>query len=736
MGDELIISQNTNIKEYIKKFGSAENFIKKLMNSITGELSIINTRTFEVEISNSEKFTSGIKCYELLKGLDKKCENRNCIIHKIILSKREESKTYIHGIDGKLMETRGCPIIDGEGNVASIILHEIDITNQEETKENYDMLYSTMKEGFSLNEMIYKDGNPIDWKILKANAKYKEKMGNHIEGMLASEIMPTIYSKYLDHFNKAIKKNKIQNTKTPVVINSESFEVTTFKAGGTKFINITRDVTNNQLEHERLREIEEKFYDILQNSQDLVYRYNFKEDKFDYISESVFTILGYPLGEFMDMKIGEFKGKIHPEDLSKFEIRGTLEQEVSISLEYRFKKQNDEYIWIREKQIIFRDEKGSLTYIIGDMRDITSEKLIGEEKIILEEKIIQIRGRDLETKERIALTDKEKLVLWGLCRYPLLNDEELSGRLNLKRSTLTAIKNRIKEKKWFGLIYLPNFHKLGCQFTSIFEGNLSKSAKVKTLNLNLIKETPEVFLNNYQDDKFFGVFVSDKFVSFKKFIDAFSEDNKDVFRMGTTENSFFYGLDNIELMGFSGMINNLFNLGMKEKSIIYTFEGNGQELNTNEKRVLLAMVKNSEMSSSEISKKVWISKPTVIKIRKKLIEEGYLYPIVFPDFKKLGFPYIAKISLEFNSKIPKEIKQNNTDARTILRITEKKKLTKYILITDEEEYNEEIEFLRETYRKSGIYFTLENELFPLQKRHSNNFKLEELISDLLFRDEI
>ncbi|MCK4997703.1 PAS domain-containing protein [Candidatus Pacearchaeota archaeon] len=729
-------SQNANISEYIEKFRGAENFIKKIINSITGELNIVNVNTFEVEVSNSKNFRPGIKCYELIKEKSEECKKSECIIHKVMLSKKEQTNSSTHSQDGKLLKVTGYPIIDGNGNVASIIMYETDISKQTKVKENYNMLYHTMKDGFCLNEMIYENDKPIDWKILEVNDAYKNIFGNHVKNMKASEIIPNLYGKYIDHFNKAIKKDTIQKTKTPVEINDKSYEFITFKAGKDRFINLIKDVTDEHINNGKLLEIEEKFYDILQNSQDLVYRYNFREDKFDYVSESVFTILGYPLGEFMAMKNEDFNKKIHPDDLNKFQIPNTLEQEVSISLEYRFKKQNDGYVWIRGKRIIFRDEKGKLAYVIEDMRDITSEKLIEEEKINLEEKIMQIKGKELEIKERIALTDKEKIVLWGLCRYPLLNDEELSSKLNLKRSTLTAIKNRLKTKKWFSLIYLPNFHKLGCQFTSIFEGNLSKSAKVKTLNLTLIKETPEVFLNNYQDDKFFGIFVSDKFVSFKKFIDAFTEDNKDIFRMGTKENNFFYGLDSIELLGASGMVNNSFNLGMKEKSIIYNFEGNGQPLNTNEKRVLLAMVKNSEMSSAEISKKVWISKPTVIKIKKKLIDEEYIYPIIFPDFKKLGFPYVAKFSLEFDSNIPKEISKGSKDARTILRITEKKRLTKFLLLTNEEEYNEEVELLRESYRKSGIYFTLENELFPLQKRHSNNFKLEELISDLLFRDEI
>ena len=42
------------------------------------------------------------------------------------------------------------------------------------------------------------------------------------------------------------------------------------------------------------------------------------------------------------------------------------------------------------------------------------------------------------------LTDKEKLVLWGLVEHPELNDVELSKKLEVKRRTFSAIKTKLK----------------------------------------------------------------------------------------------------------------------------------------------------------------------------------------------------------------------------------------------------------------------------------------------------
>jgi len=44
--------------------------------------------------------------------------------------------------------------------------------------------------------------------------------------------------------------------------------------------------------------------------------------------------------------------------------------------------------------------------------------------------------------------------------------------------------------------------------------------------------------------------------------------------------------------------------------------------------------------------------------------------------------------------------------------------------------------IKETYRKKGFDFSLNSEIFPIQKRSSNNSKMEAFVNDRLFGDEI
>lgn len=60
----------------------------------------------------------------------------------------------------------------------------------------------------------------------------------------------------------------------------------------------------------------------------------------------------------------------------------------------------------------------------------------------------------------MKLTQKEKQVLYGLTGWPELNDKELANKLNLKRSTVTSIRNKLKKRKYFQRFILPNFEAL------------------------------------------------------------------------------------------------------------------------------------------------------------------------------------------------------------------------------------------------------------------------------------
>lgn len=365
-------------------------------------------------------------------------------------------------------------------------------------------------------------------------------------------------------------------------------------------------VIRYELPFERRRS-EEVFCEVLQNSQDVVYRYDFAEDRFRYVSESVYTLLGFSLGEFVKMNYEDVLGRVHPDDLDKFRVGDLGAGESSLEREYRWRCKDGKYRWFLDKRTYICDEAGRRVCVFGDVKDVSSSKEMEGEKAKLEARLDYMRKRD--SVEKVDLTAKERRVLWGFCRYPLLNDVDLAAKLGIKRSTLTAIKNRLRRGRWFSNFYVLNFNKLGCDYAGFFWGGVG--SRTRNFDLDLLRKNKNVVLKSFQDGKFFGFYVSGKILDFREFCREFVQINEGVkFEC----EDFFYKLDEFELRDCSVFVDAVFGLGIKKRSSVFDFKNSVVDLNINERRVLHAMVTDPELTSAEIAKKVWVSNPTVIKL--------------------------------------------------------------------------------------------------------------------------
>jgi hypothetical protein len=75
--------------------------------------------------------------------------------------------------------------------------------------------------------------------------------------------------------------------------------------------------------------------------------------------------------------------------------------------------------------------------------------------------------------EKNELTKKEKLMLYGIARYPKLTDKQLSEKLELKHSTVTSIRNRLRENEYFRTLTIPRLQNMGCKMLVAIYTNFS-----------------------------------------------------------------------------------------------------------------------------------------------------------------------------------------------------------------------------------------------------------------------
>lgn len=138
------------------------------------------------------------------------------------------------------------------------------------------------------------------------------------------------------------------------------------------------NITSHKLLEQKLRESEERFYNVLKYSQDASYRKNVVTNKYDYISPVIEKITGYSQEEMAEMTLEDVIEKVHQEDLPNILQRinaGILESHAPETLEYRFLCKNGNYRWIIDRFTSIEDESTHHLFRYGVFQDITELKL-------------------------------------------------------------------------------------------------------------------------------------------------------------------------------------------------------------------------------------------------------------------------------------------------------------------------------------------------------------------------
>jgi PAS domain S-box-containing protein len=140
-----------------------------------------------------------------------------------------------------------------------------------------------------------------------------------------------------------------------------------------------------------LKESRDFYISMFDNFPALVWRSN-TDKKADYFNKAWLELTGNTLADEINTS---WSSKFHTEDLEKLSQiwYGPLDEPHSSEIEYRLKRYDGEYRWIRDKMGPIFDMKGNFTGYIGVCWDITEEKLATEglERYrILSEKAIDI----------------------------------------------------------------------------------------------------------------------------------------------------------------------------------------------------------------------------------------------------------------------------------------------------------------------------------------------------------
>jgi hypothetical protein len=258
----------------------------------------------------------------------------------------------------------------------------------------------------------------------------------------------------------------------------------------------------------------------------------------------------------------------------------------------------------------------------------------------------------------ISLTPNEQRVLYGLVRYPSLNDSELSSQIDVKLSTLTSIKRRLHDQQVFRQLLVPLLNRLGSELLAVIYTQFNPVIPLEervSITKKTIEVFDEIFFSTGEQEKGFSISLAKNYSSIGRIDDIRTETFGS---LGLLEKEYpsevifpFESSEIIRFFDFSRVLESMFNLedSDKKRSDIDEFKIDGFHLlSSKEKKVYTTLVQFPTATTQQIGEKVGLSRHTVSRMKKKFFDLHLLKHLTIPDLKQLGFEILAFYHYQFS----------------------------------------------------------------------------------------
>ena len=280
----------------------------------------------------------------------------------------------------------------------------------------------------------------------------------------------------------------------------------------------------------------------------------------------------------------------------------------------------------------------------------------------------------LKSMKKFELTKKEKLMFYGIVKYPQLTDKQLSRKLDLKHSTVTSIRHRLKENEYFRKLIIPRLQNMGCKMLVVIYTNFSPLIPLGE-RVEITGKTIEVF-----EEIFFSVGEQDKGFSL-----SLSRDYATIGRINDIRTQTFGGRGLLEeeypnmvvfpfeiskiyrFFDFAPLMKSSFELDLEEDEEVMDVGFKHREsvvFSDTEKNVYCMMVSYPEFSDSDIGRELGVSRHTVSRLRRGFEKDNLVKRITLPNLKKSGFGILAFYHIRFDPRNPPNME--NDDAASLM----------------------------------------------------------------------
>jgi PAS domain S-box-containing protein len=139
------------------------------------------------------------------------------------------------------------------------------------------------------------------------------------------------------------------------------------------------DITARKAAEEAQAATQQRLAQLLSSSPAVIYSFRAADDFAPtFVSENINTVFGYAPSEYL--KAPSFwRDRVHPDDLARVEEAiSKFFQNGIHTVEYRFRRNDGTFCWVRDEQQLIRDEDGQPLEIVGSWSDITARKAAEE----------------------------------------------------------------------------------------------------------------------------------------------------------------------------------------------------------------------------------------------------------------------------------------------------------------------------------------------------------------------
>jgi PAS domain S-box-containing protein len=314
-------------------------------------------------------------------------------------------------VDGTIFssEVRMCFLRDSNGNPIAILGITRDITERKKAEASLRRSEEKFVKAFKLSPIAIAINRLSDGKFLNVNEAFIKLCGydsveiiSHTPAELnlwnnpddAKQIVDALHTSGFLNNHEYMFRTKAGN----LIVTSYSAEIIEF-GGEQCYLSVLMDITKQKNMEESLRESEEKYRSIVENTQDVIMLTN-PDGRVEYLSPACSAVIGYHPDEL----IGTTPEIFYAGDLDKvhFAFLKALRGEPGTNFEYRILTKDGVVRWVSHSwaPILTKDKK--LKYVVSVVRNIADSKLA--------EQNLRIKIEELEKYKSVTINREIKMV--------------------------------------------------------------------------------------------------------------------------------------------------------------------------------------------------------------------------------------------------------------------------------------------------------------------------------------